>query len=485
MLQICQNVFEQIKSGKGGQIIFTTDKFVGSHDRIKKCLEGLGLESDLISVANGMTCPKSSDRQRISNNFNKGKTKVVIGNDGIIGQGMNLQEDTSGIHHATLPWTPADIIQRNGRGLRQGNQQDAVHIFTYFSKGSFDLFRHEALARKSDWIGDLWRGQANNYLNPDIDGHGALEPGDLAVLLSPDPETAKAELGKIKQAAMEAYHAKKRIDAYLLYDKVYKKQSAIRKYQEGSKMKAAVEAEIESAKALLLESEYFTHKELLKDNGYGSLDKEILILKELNQVFVVGDYVGFKKGDKERLMRIRHVRQSTRSISLTNNLKYQGGSYYRSNDYTPDQIREYSIKAVKPQQEEIDLARIADFSSSRFGGLLTYEEIYYEFGHEDEFLSKYWEQINASISEKTSFVFTEENGEVIFVNGKCENPVCPDKKGIKSILEKQTELILERQEIVKALYAEDNIDKPQSKHNRLSYITTFKYYVEKSKLRIY
>jgi hypothetical protein len=59
---------------------------------------------------------------------------VVIGNTATMGEGMNLQKGTTDIHHLDMPWEPASMQQRNGRGLRQGNLNEAVRIHTYLPR---------------------------------------------------------------------------------------------------------------------------------------------------------------------------------------------------------------------------------------------------------------------------------------------------------------------------------------------------------------
>ena len=288
---VCESVMAQINAGAGGQIIFTTDKFVSVHALIKQALVDLGVPADVIGIINGTTAKKSSDRLALSNKFNQGILKVIIGNDGIIGQGVNLQEDTSGIHHATLPWTPADLIQRNGRGLRQGNQQDLVKINTYFSKGSFDCIRHEALNRKANWIGELWRGKSETYINLDADTKGGIDPSELHILLSPDPEAARQMYSADKEVAKQAYINKKTVDMYRLYLQLEKRKKLLAVIDVDTVKHTMLSKKIADITKWLDKSEYFTHKHLLTDDGYGSINKGVFISRELSRVFVTNDYI--------------------------------------------------------------------------------------------------------------------------------------------------------------------------------------------------
>lgn len=288
MEQVCQTVMGELGQGRGGQIIFTNDKFVKSHQVIAQRLTELGLPAEQIGVINGNTCPKSSDRQRACDKFNSGQYKVVIGNDGIIGQGVNLQEDTAGIHHASLPWTPADMVQRDGRGLRQGNKQDTVRIFTYFSKGSFDAIRHECLDRKSDWIGELWRGTADDYLNAAADTKGGIDPAELQILLAPDPELARKQWNENKEIALQAIDDKHKAQMYLGYRRIVRNLRKMQSMPPESFEYKRMYQYILKLKRTLHESKHFTHKDWLMDLKSCRVDegREFLVNQETHQVFI-------------------------------------------------------------------------------------------------------------------------------------------------------------------------------------------------------
>ena len=82
--------------------------------------------------------------ERISKAYNSGELKIVLANKKAE-VGVNLQKGTTAIHHLTLPWTPASINQRNGRGVRQGNKVDSVAVYYYCGKGTFDSYRKDLL----------------------------------------------------------------------------------------------------------------------------------------------------------------------------------------------------------------------------------------------------------------------------------------------------------------------------------------------------
>lgn len=160
------------------QIIFCDwitikDQRAGSfHALIKSELVSAGIPKKEIAIINGNTIGtkkngsnyrvKSKDdkeelKKQVQDDFNEGKYRIIIGNKSIA-EGMNLQKWTTDIHHMDVPYTPSEIQQRNGRGLRQGNQWEDVSIHFYLMEDSFDQYRLELVAKKQNWIDELFFG---------------------------------------------------------------------------------------------------------------------------------------------------------------------------------------------------------------------------------------------------------------------------------------------------------------------------------------
>lgn len=185
----------------GGQVVFCES--VDTHDKIVAALVAAGMDRAHIGIINGAVAKTSAQRQNISDAFNSGKLKVVICNK-TAEEGVNLQKGTTDIHHLDLPWEPASMQQRNGRGLRQGNLKESVRIHTYLAKGSFDGYRYQTMRAKKDWQDLLWNGgdRVENLAR-----EGALSRDDLMIMLSADPEAARAEMAKNKEAAQAKFEA--------------------------------------------------------------------------------------------------------------------------------------------------------------------------------------------------------------------------------------------------------------------------------------
>jgi hypothetical protein len=128
---------------------------------------------------------ESADRVRIAREFNGVSTApqapgacsagakirvtpkfdVVIANV-VAYEGIDLQVRTCTIHHLDLPWTPADLEQRNGRGVRQGNELPVVNIYYYLTDNSMDWYRYQLIQGKRAWLGDVLESQKRETSNP-------------------------------------------------------------------------------------------------------------------------------------------------------------------------------------------------------------------------------------------------------------------------------------------------------------------------------
>lgn len=103
------------------------------------------------------------------NQVNEGKVKVLIGSTFKLGIGANVQTVLKAIHHVDVPWRPADMVQREGRILRNGNKHRDVLIFRYISEGSFDAYSWQILESKQRFISQFLSGAAYQRSTDDLE----------------------------------------------------------------------------------------------------------------------------------------------------------------------------------------------------------------------------------------------------------------------------------------------------------------------------
>jgi len=99
----------------------------------------------------------------------RGDIRVLIGSTGKMGVGTNVQERLIAMHHLDAPWRPADVEQRDGRILRQGNRNAEIDIFRYITLKSLDAYRWQTLSTKAQFIAQIRAGAKGLRTASDID----------------------------------------------------------------------------------------------------------------------------------------------------------------------------------------------------------------------------------------------------------------------------------------------------------------------------
>ena len=100
--------------------------------------------------------------------INQGVVRVIIGSTEKLGVGVNVQERLIALHHLTVPWRPSDMVQREGRILRQGNTCEEVFIYRYITEGSFDSYSWQLLENKQRFISSFLSGTSGSRDQDDI-----------------------------------------------------------------------------------------------------------------------------------------------------------------------------------------------------------------------------------------------------------------------------------------------------------------------------
>lgn len=139
-----------------------------------------------------------------------GSVAVLLGSTQKMGVGTNIQTRAVALHHMDCPWRPADLAQRDGRIVRQGNQNPEIGIYRYVTDRSFDATSWQTIARKAGFIGQVMRGKLDAREIEDI-GDSALDATQVAALVSGDNRIlikAQLEADVHKLARLERNHAR-------------------------------------------------------------------------------------------------------------------------------------------------------------------------------------------------------------------------------------------------------------------------------------
>lgn len=153
-------IWEETKADRAAQVIFsdigvpTDDKEKFSVYRfIKEKLVEKGIPSDEICFIHDAKNDK--ERSDMFADLCSGVKRIIIGSTEKMGTGTNIQERLYAMHEIDVPWRGSDVVQREGRILRQGNMYDKVHIFRYVTKGTFDAYNWSIIENKQRFISQV------------------------------------------------------------------------------------------------------------------------------------------------------------------------------------------------------------------------------------------------------------------------------------------------------------------------------------------
>lgn len=138
-----------------------------------------------------------------------GKTRILFGSTQKMGSGTNVQERLIALHHLDAPWRPADVEQREGRILRQGNKNSVVQIYRYVTEGSFDAYMWQTLETKAKFISQVMSGDMTIRRIEDLDST-ALTYAEVKAIASGNPlviEKAQVDAELMKLTRLRSAHA--------------------------------------------------------------------------------------------------------------------------------------------------------------------------------------------------------------------------------------------------------------------------------------
>lgn len=164
------DLYKLTESNKATQIIFCDSSApkqgFNVYDELKQRLMLAGIPSEEIAFVH--YAETESQKKKLYTMMNKGEIRVLIGSTFKLGLGVNVQERLIAVHHIDVPWRPADMVQREGRILRQGNTNEQVYIYRYITEGSFDAYSWQLLETKQRFISELLAGTFNERAESDV-----------------------------------------------------------------------------------------------------------------------------------------------------------------------------------------------------------------------------------------------------------------------------------------------------------------------------
>src|SRR3954447_17849194 len=207
------DIWRRTEEIKGTQLIFCdlgvnpTPWGYSVYDELQAKLVSSGIPRWQVAAVGD--AESDAKKQALFERVRQGTVRVLIGSTMKMGTGANVQRRLVALHHLDAPWKPAEVEQREGRILRQGNDNKEVFIFRYVTEGSFDAYMWQALETKARFIGQVMTGESGVRQAEDIGGQElsyaevkAIASGNPAVLTLAE---ADAELQRL--ATLKKHHA--------------------------------------------------------------------------------------------------------------------------------------------------------------------------------------------------------------------------------------------------------------------------------------
>jgi N12 class adenine-specific DNA methylase len=213
LVQQVSSIWQATGASRGTQLIFSdmgvnpTQWGYGVYGEIIDKLVKAGLpRHDIATIGDADTDAK---KQVLFEKVRAGSVRVLLGSTQKMGTGTNVQQRLVALHHLDAPWKPAEVEQRDGRMLRQGNRNAEVAIYRYVTEGSFDAYMWQALETKARFIAQVMTGSSTVRRAEDSGGQElsyaevkAIASGNPAVLTLAE---ADAELQRL--AVLKKHHA--------------------------------------------------------------------------------------------------------------------------------------------------------------------------------------------------------------------------------------------------------------------------------------
>ena len=206
--RLVSNVFanwEKSAATRGTQMIFAdmgvnpTPWGYSPYDEIIQKLVASGIPREQIAAIGD--AESDAKKQALFEKVRNGSVRVLIGSTQKMGTGTNVQKRLVALHHLDAPWKPAEVEQREGRILRQGNENEEVAIYRYVTEQSFDAYMWQALETKARFISQVMSGENALRRAEDI-GSQELSYAEVKAIASGNPAVltlaeADAELQRL------------------------------------------------------------------------------------------------------------------------------------------------------------------------------------------------------------------------------------------------------------------------------------------------
>lgn len=303
-LNACVNnvlrIWNDTKEQKLTQLIFcdmSTPKGDGSfnvYDDIRSKLLTAGVpEQEIEFIHNADTENKKAE---LFSKVRSGQVRVLLGSTAKMGAGTNVQTLLVAVHHLDVGWRPSDMTQRNGRIIRQGNQNKQVYVYNYVTESTFDAYLYQTLENKQKFISQIMTSKSPMRSCDDIDEQ-ALSYAEIKALCAGDPRIREkmdldVQVAKLKVLRGDFQNQKYRLEDKLLKtfpEEIQKQKTHIAALQQDSQIAAAHPQDKENFCGM-------TIKGMVYDDKKAAGERLLLARQEMPNadMMLLGTYRGFE-----------------------------------------------------------------------------------------------------------------------------------------------------------------------------------------------
>ena len=292
-------IWEEGKDQKLTQLLFcdlSTPKNDGSfnvYEDIKAKLLAAGVpENEIEFIHNADTEAKKA---ALFSKVRSGDVRILLGSTQKMGAGTNVQDRLVAVHHLDVGWKPSDMTQRNGRIIRQGNQNKRVYVYNYVTEGTFDAYLWQTLENKQRFISQIMTSKSPVRSCEDVDEQ-ALSYAEIKALCAGNPLIKEKMDLDVQVAKLRVLKADHQSQNFRLQDKLLTKFPA--EIQEMNAHIAALKSDAALAAAHPQGQETFcgmTLKGMTYDEKKSAGERLLLACTELSNTEeqLVGSYRGF------------------------------------------------------------------------------------------------------------------------------------------------------------------------------------------------
>ena len=173
-----------IEMAQNEQGTFEMTVFQNVYDDLRDKLIAKGIPAEEIAYIHDANT--EAKKKELFGKVRSGQIRVLLGSTQKMGAGTNVQKKLIALHHLDCPWRPSDLQQREGRIIRQKNENDEVDIYTYVTENTFDSYLYQLVEGKQKFIGQIMTSKSPARSVEDID-ETALSYAEIKALCTGNP----------------------------------------------------------------------------------------------------------------------------------------------------------------------------------------------------------------------------------------------------------------------------------------------------------